>query len=318
MATNSIGSILGPSVRVLVNGASQATKEAESIQTAIGTGRKYQSYGELGLEALSFSSSEAAHSRAETTGFNVRFTRPVVHGSQSLAAVLARFANEGYTLATQVKNGGLQEFDVQAQAQTRLTQAMDLMNTPIGELFIASGSRTNVQAWDKTNLQNPATYVLGPADDVATPQGYKGDSTKLTLITGQQTHEISFTGNELGPQRLVRAYHILANANKAVDGDALYAQKIDEVIRVFGQAKTDMRNIEARLSLAANHIANAEVKAKENEFTEKNFMQEINTTNNLEAIPVMSSLSTYMKTVHAILAKDSELTGDLIGLVSRM
>lgn len=311
-------SILGPTQSTLKRGALKTTRDLENTQMALGTGRKHQSYGALGAQSAEFSVSEFAHSVAEAGGFNIRFVSPILGGAQSLSTTLSRLANEGYSIATQVKNGGLDNFDVKGQAVVMLNQAMDMMNTRLGGLSISSGSASDRTAWDKTGLQDPATYNLDATDDVALPQGYQGDSNRMRLTLGEQTHDITFAGSELGPQRLVRALHILSTADKAVDGDALYAQKIDEVVRVLGQAKTDMRNIEAQLSLASSHIENAKVTAKEKEFAEKDYMQEINGTNNLETIPLMMALSTMLSSIQSVMAKDSELTNELRSILDRI
>lgn len=307
-------SILGPAQTAVLTGAEKTTREMDKVQTAIGTGRKHDSYGELGGASASFSAAESAKALAESKGYNALFTRPVLNASASLARTLTRLADQGYEMATEVNNDGLEGFDVQGQSTILLNQTMDMMNNKISGLSITSGSASDKLAWDKTNLQDPATYNLDATDDVAIPQGYQGDVHRMSFELGEQKFDITMTGSELGPQRLVRAYHIMATADpNAAD----YKTRIQEAVRVFGQAKTDMRNIEARLGLVTKHIEDARISAKQTEFESTNFMQDINGTNNLETIPVMMALATHLRASYSVLAKDAELTRELMSVVDR-
>jgi hypothetical protein len=290
-------SSLGPTMAMISAGIKTASESVEKYQTQLSTNQKEMEYSGLGDKASLYSTLESLLKAKEAEIDNALFIGPDFLIAQNSIESIRKYAEEFSTLVNQAKQNELPGFDYQKSAKSTLNLVRDILNTRTSERYVCGGSVVNELPVDLTLLPDPATYNLDDTDDVpidpnnpqSKPAYYKGDNNLQQLQIDNQSLDIAFTANELGPQRLIRALHILSSADPSA-GD--YKQKVDEAARVAKLAVNDLRNMEARLGSTGNSIKEAKTHIASQNLGFSKQIQDINGIDkNQSAIKAMSAVN---------------------------
>lgn len=290
-------SSLGPTMAMVSAGIKTASELVEKYQTELSTNQKEIEYSGLGNKAALYSTFETFLKAKEAEIDNALFVGPDFLIAQNSIESIRQYAEEFSTLVNQAKHNELPGYDYQKSAKTTLNLVRDILNARASERYVCGGSVINEKPVDLDSLPDPTTYNLNDTDDVpidpnnpqSKPSYYKGDNIIQQLQIDNQNLDVSFTANELGPQRLIRALHILSSADPSA---ADYKQKVDEAARVSKLAVNDLRNMEARLGSTGNSIKEAKTHIASQNLDFSKQMHDINGINkNESAINAMSTIN---------------------------
>ncbi len=258
---------------LLTDAMSATKKDIGKVQIELTTNQKAFNYSELDDKAGLYQGLESFFEAGNAQLDNTLFIGPDFSILKKAITTIRENAEKFATIADQGRNKTLENFNFQQFAQSTLDQVRDLLNIKTPNRFLCGGSVSDQKPVDLTLLPNPATYHLDDTDDAAMPSYYKGDSEQQHITLSGQKIDYAFTANELGPQRLIRALHIMATADP---NDVNYDVKIEESARVARLALTDIRNIESRLGYATGTFQNAKTKLVEESNSYQSQMIEIN------------------------------------------
>lgn len=290
-------SLLSPMMSTITSSIKTSSELVEKYQTQLSTNQKETNYSGLSDKISVYTTLESFIKSKEAEIDNALFVAPDLSIIQNVTQSIRKHAEEFSSLAGQAVRNEMVGFDYQKSAKSTLTFIQDLLNTKSSERYLCAGSVVNEKPVDLSLLPNPATYNLDDTDDIpidpnnpqSKPSYYKGDNNLSTLQIDNQHFDISFTANELGPQRFIRALHILSTADPNA---ANYKTKLGEVFRVSQLAVNDLRNIETKLAATSEYIKTAQTNIASQNLDFEKKRQDINAVNqNESAIKAMSALN---------------------------
>ncbi|MDP1974379.1 MAG: hypothetical protein Q8K37_00240 [Alphaproteobacteria bacterium] len=289
-------SAVGPTMSMVAHSIKTASQSVEKYQIQLSTNQKEIQYSGLGDLASSYSSIESFLEKNNAQVDNTLFVGADFSIVQNTTESLRYYAEKFSTLAGQAKRDELPGFDYQKSSKYTLNLVRDILNTKT-ERYLCSGSVINEAPVDLSSLPDPATYHLDDTDDIPVdpnnpqdkPAYYKGDNNPQQLHIDNQNLEMSFTANEPGPQRLIRALHLLSTTDTNAGN---YKQVVDEVVRLSKLAVNDFRNIESRLGEISGSIKTAKDNILSQNVGFSKQLQDINGINKNEAaIQAMSAIN---------------------------
>jgi hypothetical protein len=261
MANTAItGSVIGPTMSAISDAMAKTKESIERTQIELSTNQKVQDYSQLAEQSGLYVGLESFLKKSEAELNNILFVNPDFKILQRTIGSIREHAEKFSTLSDEARNKTLPGFNYQQSANATLNLVTDLFNIKTPGRFLCGGSVSDEKPVRTDLLPNPATYNLNDTDDQVMPSYYKGDNELQRIKLSGQDIYYAFRANELGPQRLIRALHIMATADPNAPN---YDQKIDEVARVAKMAVIDIRNIESRLGTADGVIKNASTKLNE-------------------------------------------------------
>jgi flagellar hook-associated protein 3 FlgL len=212
-------------------------------QSQISSGVKSLTYAGLSPDVNRLVTLETAHARVEQYVTNNTLVASRLQTMEGNVAQLYDVATGLKTLLVNaLNNNNADALALAQQADTQLQQVASLLNVKLGGRYLFSGSRTDTQPVDVTQL--PASYSIPTADGDAIAY-YQGDSFEFTVQADDAlTVSYGVTASEGGFEKLIRAIDIV---KKSPPSDRAALQ---HALDVVGQALTEIPDIRTKIGAA--------------------------------------------------------------------
>lgn len=227
----------------------QADYATASIQKS--SGLKASTYGELGSQASSLISTEAAATQLTTWKTN---TGTANDRTQAMYSAVGDMIDQLTTLRTTlsaVKSSSSSSVDLNQTGKDLLADLADQMNTRMDGRYLFAGGNTDTAPVDTSLL------ALPNSPSTADTSYYTGDSEVASVrVSSQQTISYGVTADGAAFEKALRSANILANMNTSpIDQDT-----INEVYDLATEALDGLIAVQSRLSNSSARLEAAETR----------------------------------------------------------
>lgn len=225
----------------------QAEYAAASMQKS--SGLKTTTYGELGSQASSLISAEAASTQLTTWKANTSIANDRTQASLSAVDDMIDQLTKLRSTLSAVKSSSSSSIDLNQTGKDLLADLADQMNTRMDGRYLFAGSNTDTAPVDTSLL------ALPNSPSTADTSYYTGDTEQASVrISSQQTISYGVTANGSAFEKALRSANILANMNTA----PIDQSTIDEVYNLATQALDGMIAVQSSLANSQSRLEGAE------------------------------------------------------------